>query len=129
MTDNPLEIPQTLRDLAEENMRQAHAAYEKLIEFVTRSLNAWTSQMPSNPLTAGFKDVQNRAMEFATDNAEVSLRVRRQDQQRADAGGGSEASDAVCSRPDAGFRHAHAGALHSDRRLCSELPTRLIFLE
>jgi hypothetical protein len=73
MTDNPLEIPQTLRDLAEENMRQAHAAYEKLIEFVTRSLNAWTSQMPSNPLTAGFKDVQNRAMEFATDNAESAF--------------------------------------------------------
>lgn len=73
MTDHPLEIPQTLRDLAEENMRQAHEAYEKLIEFVSRTLNTWTGSMPSNPLTARFKEVQDHAMEFATDNAESAF--------------------------------------------------------
>ena len=27
MADNPFEIPQALRDLTEQNMKQAHAAY------------------------------------------------------------------------------------------------------
>lgn len=73
MNDQSLDIPQTLRDLAEENMRQAHSAYEKLIEFVTRTLNAWNGSMPPNPLTAGFREVQNCAMAFAADNAESAF--------------------------------------------------------
>ncbi len=73
MNDQSLDIPQTLRDLAEENMRQAHAAYEQLIEFVTKTLNTWNGSMSANPLTAGFKDVQNCAMTFATDNAESAF--------------------------------------------------------
>ena len=30
MADNPLEIPQALRDLSAQNVKQAHAAYESL---------------------------------------------------------------------------------------------------
>ena len=29
MTDNPLEIPQALRDMSEQNLKQARAAYEQ----------------------------------------------------------------------------------------------------
>ena len=28
MTENPVEIPQAMREQAEQNMKQAHAAYE-----------------------------------------------------------------------------------------------------
>ena len=28
MADNPFEIPQNLRDMSEQNLKQAHAAYE-----------------------------------------------------------------------------------------------------
>jgi hypothetical protein len=69
MADNPFEIPQALRDVAEQNMKQAHVAYEQLTDFVTKAMDAWMGAMPS-PMAAGFKDVQGRAMQIAKENAE-----------------------------------------------------------
>ena len=69
MPENPSEIPQALRDVAEQNMKQAHAAYEQLTDFVTKAMDAWMDAMPS-PMAAGFKDVQGRAMQIAKENAE-----------------------------------------------------------
>ena len=73
MADNPFEIPQPLRDLSEQNVKQAHAAYEQLAGFVTKAMDAWKGAMPANPMTAGFKDVQSRAMEIAMENAESAF--------------------------------------------------------
>jgi len=70
MTENPFEIPQTLRDLTEQNMKQAHAAYEQLTHFMIKAMGAWTDALPANPLAAVFKDVQDRAMEIAMENSE-----------------------------------------------------------
>ena len=70
MADNPFEIPQAMRDLAEQNLKQAHTAYEQLTDFVTKAMEAWTGALPSNPMTAGFKDAQGRAMQIAKENAE-----------------------------------------------------------
>ena len=46
MVDNPCGIPQAMRDRAEENMKQAHAAYEELTDYVNKAMNAWTGGMP-----------------------------------------------------------------------------------
>ena len=73
MADNPFEIPQTLRDVAEQNLKQAHAAYEQLTDFVTKAMGAWMGAMPSNPMAAGFKDVQDRAVEIAKKNADSAF--------------------------------------------------------
>ena len=73
MVDNPFEIPQALRDLSEQSLKQAHAAYEQLMDFMTKSMDAWMGAMPANPMTAGLKDVQGRAMEFAKENAEATF--------------------------------------------------------
>ena len=70
MADNPLEIPQTLRDVSEQNVKQAHAAYEQLMEFMTKAMGAWTGALPSNPMAADFKDVQDRVAAMAKQNAE-----------------------------------------------------------
>ena len=70
MTENPFEIPQTLRDLTEQNMKQAQAAYEQLAHFMIKAMGTWTDALPENPLTAVFKDVQDRAMEIAMENSE-----------------------------------------------------------
>ena len=70
MTENPFEIPQNLRDLAEQNMKQAHAAYGQLAHFMIKAMGAWTDALPANPMAAVFKDVQDRAMEIAMENAE-----------------------------------------------------------
>ena len=73
MTDSSYEIPHSVRDMAEQNMRQAHTAYEQLTDFVTKTMNSWVGAMPSNPMTVGFKEVQDRAMDFAKDNAESAF--------------------------------------------------------
>ena len=70
MADNPLEIPQTLRDLSEQNLKQAHAAYEQLTAFVTKAMSTWTGALRSNPMAAVFKDVHGEALQIAMENAE-----------------------------------------------------------
>ena len=73
MADNPLEIPQALRDVSAHNLKQAHAAYEQLMEFMTKAMGAWMGAVPSNPMTAGFKHMQDRAMQIAMENAEAAF--------------------------------------------------------
>jgi hypothetical protein len=75
MTDNPFEIPQSMRDLAEQNMKQAHAAYDQLTDFVTKAMGAWMGAMPSTPVAAGFKDVQEHAVAMAKQNADSAFAV------------------------------------------------------
>ena len=70
MADNPFEIPQTLRDVSEQNLKQARAAYEQLMDFTTKTMSAWMGAMPSNPMADGFNDVQARAMHISMENAE-----------------------------------------------------------
>ena len=52
MADTPFEIPQQMRDLADQNIKQAHAAYEQLTDFVTKAVGAWMGAMPSSPMVA-----------------------------------------------------------------------------
>ena len=66
MADNQFEIPKPMRDLAEQNLKQAHAAYGQLTDFVTQAMNAWMGTMPANPMATGFKNIQDQAMEFVT---------------------------------------------------------------
>ena len=70
MADNPLEIPQAQRDMSEQNLKQARAAYEQFTDFVTKTTGAWIGALPSNPMAAVFKDAQDRAMQIAKENAE-----------------------------------------------------------
>ena len=47
--------------------------FEQLTDFVTKAMGTWMDAMPSNPMTAGFKDVQGRAMQIAKENAELGF--------------------------------------------------------
>jgi len=73
MADNPFEIPQTFRQVSEQNLKQLHAAYEQLAAFMTRVMDAWTDALPSNPMAAVFKDVQGRATQIAMENVESAF--------------------------------------------------------
>ncbi len=73
MAENPFEIPQAMRDMAEQNMKQAHASYEQLTDFVTKAMSSWMGAMPANPMAEGFKDVQGRAAEIAKENGESAF--------------------------------------------------------
>ena len=70
MADNPFEIPQALRDMSEQNLKQARAAYEQFTDFVTKTMGSWMGALPSNPMAAVVKDMQGRAMQIAKENAE-----------------------------------------------------------
>ena len=125
MADNPFEIPQQMRDLAEQNIKQAHAAYEQLTDFVTKAVGAWMGAIPS-PMAAGFKDFQDRAAEIAKKNAESAFALIEKMAKAQNIPGDFDASDAVRSRPDEGVHHANAGALQADRGNCPEGATRLM---
>ena len=73
MADNPFEIPQSLRDLSEQNLKQAHDAYEQFTGFVTKAMDAWIGAMPANTMVTDFKSVQDRAMKIAMENAESAF--------------------------------------------------------
>jgi hypothetical protein len=75
MADNPFEIPQQMRDLTEQNMKQAHAAYEQLTDFMSKAMGAWIGSMPANSMVTGFKDVQDRAVQIAKQNAESAFEL------------------------------------------------------
>jgi len=73
MADNPYGIPQAINAHAEENIRQAHAAYEELTDYVNKAMGAWMGAMSADSMATRFKDVQDRTMDFAKDNAESAF--------------------------------------------------------
>ena len=113
-----------MREVAEQNMKEAHAAYEQLTNSVTKATDAWMGAMPS-PMAAGFKDMQGCAMRIAKENAESAFtfagKISKAQNLRD-----FDASDAVRSRPDEGVHHANAGALQADQGNCPEVRTRLV---
>jgi hypothetical protein len=66
------EIPQQLRQLAEMNIEQARTAYGQFMDSMTRAMNAWSSAS-ANAMTSGFKAVQERAIQFAKENADAGF--------------------------------------------------------
>ena len=73
MAGTPFEIPQALRNVTEQNIKQAHAAYEQLTDFVTKAVGAWADALPASPVVAGFKEAQDRAAEIAKKNADSAF--------------------------------------------------------
>jgi phasin len=73
MTQNPFEIPQQMRDLAEKNVEQARAAFGQFMDAMTQAMGMWSKGIPSNEVTSGFKVVQDRAVRFAKQNAEAGF--------------------------------------------------------
>ena len=68
MTEYPFEIPQAMREQAEQNIKLAR----ELTDFVTKAMDAWIGAMPS-PMATDFQYVRERAMDFAKENAESAL--------------------------------------------------------
>ena len=73
MADNPFEIPQQMRDLAEKNVEQARLAYGQMMDSIVKAMGMWSAAVPANEMTSGFKLVQERAARFAKQNAEAGF--------------------------------------------------------
>jgi hypothetical protein len=70
--NQPFEMPQQLRELAEKNVEQARATYAQFMDAMKQAMSVW-STAPSNVMTSGFKDVQELAIRFAKENAEAGF--------------------------------------------------------
>ena len=73
MADDPSDIPQTMHELAEQKLKQAHAAYDHLTTYVNNAMGTWMGAVPPNPLTAGLKIVHDRAVDMARENSESAF--------------------------------------------------------
>ncbi len=73
MAQNPFEIPQQMRDLAEQNVEQARLAYAQMMDGMMKAMGMWSAAVPANEMTSGFKLVQDRATRFAKQNAEAGF--------------------------------------------------------
>jgi hypothetical protein len=73
MAQNPFEVPQQMRDLAEQNVEQARQAYGQLMDGMMKAMGMWSAAVPANEMTSGFKVVQDRATRFAKQNADAGF--------------------------------------------------------
>jgi len=71
--NQPFDIPQQFRELAEKNVEQASAAYGQFMNAMTQAMGMWWSALPPNEMTSGFKAVQERAVRFAKQNADAGF--------------------------------------------------------
>ena len=69
------EIPQELRQLAEENVERARQLYLRFMEGVEQAMAVWSAPS-SDMVTPGFSRVRERAAELAKQNAEAALNWR-----------------------------------------------------
>jgi hypothetical protein len=75
--NQPFELPKQLRELAEKNVEQAHAAYAQFMDAMPQATSAW-STAPSNVITSGFRDVQELAIRFAKENTEAGFALAKE---------------------------------------------------
>ena len=68
------EIPQELRQLAEENVERARQLYLRFMENVEQAMAVWSAPA-SDMLAPGFGEVRERAAELAKQNAEAAFKL------------------------------------------------------
>jgi phasin len=66
-------IPQEIRDLTVQNIDQAHAAYNQLMEAANKAQEMMKAIIPSNPVAAGLNEAQERAMRFTQQNLDAGF--------------------------------------------------------
>ena len=70
--DQKFEIPQELRQLAEENVERARQLYLQFMDGV----GSWSSAS-SNVIAPGFNEVQERAVKLANENADAAFKLAK----------------------------------------------------
>lgn len=74
-SQNPFEIPEQMRKMAEQSVEQARETYGQFMDAMLNAQSMWMSSMPANSATDGFKDVQNLGVKFARENSDAALNL------------------------------------------------------
>ncbi len=67
------DIRQEIRDLAVQNIGQAHAACNQLMAAANQAQEMMKAIVPSNPMAAGITEAQERAMRFTQQNLDAGF--------------------------------------------------------
>ena len=81
--DQRFEIPQELRQLAEENVERARKLYLQFMDGVSQTMAVWSAPS-SDVITPGFNEVRERAVKFAKENADAAFALAREVAQAKD---------------------------------------------
>ena len=77
MSHNQFEIPQELRQLAEENVERARQLYLKFMAGAEQTMSAWSA--PSSDLMVpGFDQVRERATKLTKENADAAFKLAKE---------------------------------------------------
>jgi hypothetical protein len=74
--DQKFEIPQELRQLAEENVERARQLYLQFMDGVGQAMASWSSAS-SEVIAPGFREVQERAVNLANENADAAFKLAK----------------------------------------------------
>ena len=75
--NQPFDIPQELRQLAEQNVERVRQLYLQFIEGVAQTMAVWGTPS-SNSITPGFSRVRARTVKFAKENADAAFKLARE---------------------------------------------------
>jgi hypothetical protein len=75
--NQPFDIPQELRQLAEQNVEKARQLYLQFIEGVAQTMAVWAVPA-SDSISSGFNRVRARAVKFAKENADAAFNLARE---------------------------------------------------
>ena len=120
MLQKPFEIPQQMRNLAEKNVEQARAVYDQFMDAMTQSLTMWTKVAPSNQMTSGLSDAQDRATKFAKRNADAAFALASDLAKAKDIPEVFDIQRPVCADSNASFCRPGAGVCPTHDNSCSE---------
>ena len=73
--EHKFEVPQELRHLAEENVERARQLYLQFMDGVAQAIATWSSA--SFDVAPGFREVQERAVRLANENADAAFRLAK----------------------------------------------------
>ena len=74
--DQKFEVPQELRQLAEENIERARLLYVQFMDGVAQAMTTWSSAS-SDVIAPGFRQVQERAAKLANENADAAFKLAK----------------------------------------------------
>ena len=107
MTQNLLEIPQQMREMAEKNVEQARVSYGQFMDAMTQAMAMWSKGNPSSEIASRFKVVQDCAVSFAKQNGEAGFSLASE---LAKAKRNAVSAESLCANPNANLHASGARA-------------------
>jgi hypothetical protein len=74
--DQQFEIPEELRQLAEENVERARKLYLQFMEGVSQAMRAWSAPS-SDAASPAFNEIRERAVKITQENADAAFNLAR----------------------------------------------------